>query len=214
VKTVECKSCGKLVTKTITRYNESIKNGWNFFCSRACRYGYQEKGVNIPCAQCQTAVRRTPAQIRQTKSNIFCPKSCAAKYNNSHKTYGTRRSKLEELLEQRLKLEFTNLAIKCNTVETIQTEPNFYFPELNLAIGLNGVFHYKPIYGKNKLQRIQCNDKQKLARCKEIGIELYVIDVSGDVYLNREAKEKYWTIVKGLVTSIQRRAGHTNVQVP
>lgn len=67
---------------------------------------------------------------------------------------------------------------------------------------------------KMKLKRIQCNDKQKLHRCEEKGIELYIIDVSGDVYLNRAAKEKYWTIVKELVTSVQRRAGHTNVQVP
>src|SRR6185503_7139840 len=95
VKTVECKSCGKQVVKTTQRYNEVIKQGWNFFCSRSCRYGYQEKRAIIFCAQCQTSVQKTPAQIRKTKSHKFCSKSCAAKYNNSHKTYNTRLKNLK-----------------------------------------------------------------------------------------------------------------------
>src|SRR4051812_23776211 len=98
--TVECKRCGKQVAKTAGRYHESLKNGWNFFCSLRCRYSYREKGEEVPCARCQRLIRKTPARIRQTKTNVFCSKSCAAVYNNGHKETGTRRSKLEAFIEQ------------------------------------------------------------------------------------------------------------------
>lgn len=213
MKIVECRNCGKQVEKTASRYNESIKNGWNFFCSLSCRYGYQENGIEIPCAQCQKFVRKTPGQVRQTKSNVFCSKSCAALYNNSRKHRGTRRSKLEKFIEQHLRIELPNLDLECNSNRLIGTELDFYFPELRLAIEVNGIFHYEPIYGQEKLERIQENDKQKVARCLQAGIELFIIDVSNESHLTLKAKEKYWMIFKELVTSFQRSAGHTNAQV-
>lgn len=213
MKIVECKNCGRQVTKPDGRYNESIKNGWNFFCSISCRYSYQEKGKEIPCAQCQKLIRKTPAQVRQTISNVFCSKSCAAFYNNSHKHSGTRRSKLEVFIEQRLREEFPKLDFECNTNHLIGKELDFYFPELRLAIELNGIFHYQPIYGQEKLARIQENDREKARRCVEARIELFVLDVSERIYLTQERRETYWTTVKELVTSFQKRAGHTNEQV-
>jgi hypothetical protein len=214
MKSVECKNCGKPVLKSIQRYNESLKNGWNFFCSRVCRYGYQENGIKFPCAQCGKIVRKTPNQIRRTKANVFCSKSCAALFNNSHKTRGTRRSLLERFLEQQLKEEFATLDLRCNTTDPIGIELDFYFPALHLAIELNGVVHYKPIYGYEKFERIQSNDRVKAARCLEKEIELKVINVSGVKIFSEKEGEKYWNIVKVLVTSvIQKRAGYTNVQV-
>lgn len=210
---VECKNCGNQVSKTKGRYNESIKNGWNFFCSISCRYGYQEKGRELYCAQCQKAIRKTPGQIRQTKKNVFCSKSCAASYNNSHKRYGTRRSKLEAFIEEHLRSEFPDLKLQCNTNYPIGIELDFYFLDLACAIELNGVVNYLPIYGEEKLARIQKNDRRKARRCLKAGIELVVLDVSDREYLTQKRKEKYWMKVKELVTSFQKRAGHTNVQV-
>lgn len=199
MKTVECKNCGKQVTKSNSRYNESIKNGWNFFCSIRCRYGYQEKGIELPCAQCQKPVRKTPTQIRQTKNNVFCSKSCAALYNNSHKDYGTRRSKLEMFIEHCLRAEFPNLNIRCNTTEPIGTELDFYFPELRMAIELNGILHYEPIYGQEKLERIQKNDLRKADGCLKAGIRLFVIDASDRAYPTQKRKDRYWQMIKELV---------------
>jgi hypothetical protein len=34
--------------------------------------------------------------------NHFCCQSCAGRYNNTHKTHGTRRSKMETYLEEHL----------------------------------------------------------------------------------------------------------------
>lgn len=210
--TVECKNCGKEVLKTVGRYNESIKNVWNFFCSRACRYGYQENGIKVPCAYCRKIVRKTPNQIRRTKVNVFCSKSCAAIYNNSHRTRGTRRSRLEKFLEQRLRQSFTKLDVQCNTTDPIGIELDFYFPELRLAIELNGIIHYKPIYGREKFERIQIKDRQKISRCLANGIELNVIDVSSMINFTETEGEKYWSIVKSSVaTAIETRTGHTNL---
>ena len=213
MKTVECKNCGRMLIKTNGRYNESVKNGWNFFCSLSCRYGYQEKGKEFPCAQCQKLIRKIPAQIRQTKHNVFCSKSCAALYNNKHKHRGTRRSKLEVFIEKRLRLEFSRIELQCNTHHVIDMELDFYFPELRLAMELNGIFHYKPIYRQEKLRRVQELDRQKLRRCLKAGIRLFVIDISRVTHLTQAAQEECWEVVKELVTSFQRRAGHTSVQV-
>src|SRR5687768_12581475 len=101
MQTVECRNCGKLFLKTNHRYKESVKNNWNFFCSNSCRYNYQKKGIEIPCAQCQIIVMKPPGEIRKTKKHVFCSKSCAAIFNNKHKTYGIRRSRVERFLEQR-----------------------------------------------------------------------------------------------------------------
>ena len=211
---VDCKRCGARALKTEGRHNEAIKNNWNFFCSRACRYGYQEKGRPVACACCRKIVRKTPAQMRRAKSNAFCSKSCAATYNNTHKEHGARRSRLESLIEGRLRAEFPDVDLRCNTSEAVGSELDFYFPAFGLAIELNGILHYKPIYGVVKFARIQALDEQKAARCAGRGIELFALDVSEVNHLTRRDEEKWWGVVKGLVTSAARRAGHTSEQVP
>ena len=214
MKSVECKNCGKPALKSVTRYNESLKNNWNFFCSRTCRYGYQEKGRETPCAQCQKPVRKTPAEIRKTKRHAFCSKSCAASFNNRHKEHGCKRSRLEKYIEQQLIREFDGLVFTCNSVDVIKAELDFYFPRLNFAIEINGIIHYKPIFGLAKLKQIQDSDRLKAESCNKQKIDLQIIDVSCEVSYTKMMREKYWKVVKELVASKLKRAGHTNVQVP
>lgn len=206
VKTVDCKKCGNQTIKTNGRYNEAIKNGWNFFCSIKCRYAYQEKGQECFCAYCSQSIKKTPAQIRQTKANVFCSKSCAARYNNGHKSNGTRRSKLECYLEQQLSLKFPGLQFLCNTKKPIGLELDFYFPELKLAIEINGFLHYQPIYGFEKLKRIQELDAKKASRCVKESIRLWIIDVSNEPHLTRNIKAKHWNTVKELVIKSKKYA--------
>lgn len=213
MKVVECKNCGKGATKTNSRYNEAIKNGWNFFCSIKCRYAYQEKGNDFLCAWCFENIRKTPAQIRQTKTNVFCTKSCAALYNNRHKQYGTRRSKLECYLEQQLKSHFPDLHFLSNSRKPIDLELDFYFPELKLAIEINGFLHYRPIYGSEKLKRIQELDKEKALRCSQANIRICVIEVSNEPHLTQNIKEKHWETVKKLITSRQNCEDSLNEQI-
>ncbi len=210
---VDCQNCGKKAAKSNGRYNEAIKNGWNFFCSIKCRYGYQEKGKEFSCAWCSQTISKTPAQIKKTKATVFCSKSCAACYNNKHKQTGTRRSKLECYLEQQLKLNLPNLNFLCNTKIPIGTELDFYFPELKPAIEINGFLHYQPIYGSGKLKRIQEIDREKADKCRQTSIKLFIIDVSQEFHLSQKVKDKHWETVKKLVASEKKRADYTNEQV-
>ena len=213
MKTVDCQHCGKQTIKSNGRYNEAIKRGWNFFCSIKCCNASQEKGKEFSCVWCSKVIRKTPAQIRKIKVNAFCSKSCAACHNNRHKHTGTRRSKLECYLEQQLRLKFPHLNFLCNAREPIGAELDFYFPELKLAVEINGFLHYQPIYGSEKLGRIQEIDREKAYKCGQASIELYIIDVSREPHLTRSIKEKHWKTVKELVASAEKRAGYTNEQV-
>lgn len=168
----------------------------------------------VSCTVCSKTFSRTKAQIRQSKSGRqFCSQSCAATYNNAHKTTGTRRSKLEVYLEQQLRTELPSLELICNGKDAIGSELDFYFPQLRLAIEFNGIFHYEPIYGTDKLERIQTNDQQKSIACLAAGIEFCTIDTSTVKRITQVVKERYWNIVKNLVVPLLGRAGNTSVQV-
>lgn len=44
-----------------------------------------EKKLEYECAQCGAVVYKPKSQVKRSKSgNVFCSRSCAAKYNNSH----------------------------------------------------------------------------------------------------------------------------------
>lgn len=151
--------------------------------------------VPVSCTQCGASIERIPSQI---KGNTFCSRSCAATYNNSHKTYGTNRSKLEVFLEEYLRTNYPHVELVCNTREVIGAELDFYFPDHKLAIELNGIVHYEPIYGTDRLHRIANNDKQKMIRCLEIGVELAVVDISRIKHLTPAHKAQ----TAGIITQI------------
>lgn len=138
-------------------------------------------------------LRRRPCEIRST--NLFCSKSCAGTYNNKNKTHGTRVSKLEIWLQGKLDELYPNLEIHYNRKDTINSELDIYIPSLKLAFELNGVFHYEPIFGENKLSQIQNNDDRKFQACLELGIELCIIDSSQFKNFKEERAKKYLNII-------------------
>lgn len=122
--------------------------------------------------------RRKKLKSGKAKYNYFCSSSCAATYNNTHKTTGTRKSKLEVYLEEKIKELYPDTDIHFNRKDAINSELDIYIPSLKLAFELNGIFHYEPIYGPEKLSQIKNNDERKFQACLENGIELCIIDSS------------------------------------
>ncbi len=148
------------------------------------------------CLNCSSPVDRTPSQVR---GNTFCTLSCAAIYRNAHKTKGTRRSKLEVWLESQLCVLYPELDILYNNRNIINSELDFYIPSLKLAFELNGLFHYEPIFGESRLNQIQTNDNRKFQACIERGIELCIIDTSGQKYFKESTSKKYLDIIISLI---------------
>ena len=164
------------------------------YCSKLCQSAAQVTSVTEPCGNCLQPVTRNLSSKKSVK-HIFCNSSCAASYNNKNKQYGTRRSKLEAYLESELRTRYPVLEVVANGKKAIGSELDFYFPQLRFAIELNGPTHYEPIYGNDKFERIQQNDKQKMIRCYEAGIELLVIDVSKVSHVNESKKAYFLDIV-------------------
>jgi len=76
---------------------------------------------------------------------------------------------------------------------------DIYIPSLNVAIELNGIFHYEPIYGVDKLGKIQDNDISKSKACIDNQIDLCTIDTSGQKYFKPKTSQKYLDIITNII---------------
>jgi transposase-like protein len=152
----------------------------------------------VQCKNCDKGFEKKSCEIKKTK-NHFCCQSCAATYTNTHKTKGTRRSKLELWLEEQLTAIYPTLPIMYSDKTTINSELDIYIPSLSLAFELNGLFHYEPIFGEDKLNQIQNNDGRKFQACLEHNIELCIIDTSQHKYVKPSTSQKYLDVITKLV---------------
>ena len=205
---VECKECC-LIFKTGRTYSNHIR--WKhlkteykkeicLFCSKEFR---KENIIKH-----QTVCNQNPSTFKKCKQcnntitgyrQQFCNNSCASIYNNTHKNYGTRRSKLEVWLEEKLISEYPNLEFMFNKKDVIKSELDIFIPQLNIAFEINGVYHYKNIHGPALLQRIQNNDLLKQKACKEKNIILYSIDTSMLSSFNEKAAIPFFNIIKEII---------------
>lgn len=165
-------------------------------------FDYSPRTLNTPvemkCSICSKTFLKLHKEIKKSK-NHFCSRSCAATYNNQNKTYGIRRSKLEIWLEEHLIALYPNLEIHFNRKDTIGSELDIYIPSLKLAFELNGIFHYEPIFGNDKLQKIQENDSNKFQKCQEHGISLCIIDTSSQKYFKPKSSQKFLDIITEII---------------
>jgi hypothetical protein len=168
--------------------------GYNSYCSKKCSNIGAKKSFTIQCMYCHKDVITQPSYNKK-----FCSQSCSATYNNTHKTKGFRRSKLEVYLEEQIRLQYPQHELICNGKSAINSELDFYFPTLNLAIELNGIFHYEPIYGPDKLAKTQNNDQRKFAACNDAGIALAIIDSGSSKYITKKSKDYFWIIAQSII---------------
>jgi hypothetical protein len=170
------------------------------FCNKNCSILYRTKTVINPCGNCTKPVERTVAEYESSKSKkVFCNHSCAATYNNTHKKYGIRVSKLELFIKTKLSETYPDIEIHYNRKDAINSELDIYIPILGLAFELNGIFHYEPIYGADKLSKVKNNDSRKIQACVEKGIELCIVDVSDFTYFKKEKAMKYFSILNSFI---------------
>ena len=198
---LECPHCHNNFRRTKNVIQSKLgkhNNEKTIFCSHKCFSEELITKQKVNCLQCNASFEKMPNQISK-HPNHFCSKSCAAKYNNTHKTKGNRRSKLEVWLEAQLTARYLALDIKYNLKEITNTELDIYIPSLKLAFELNGIFHYEPIYGSEKLASIQNNDNRKFQACLEKHIELVIIDTSSQKYFKESSSKKYLDIITNMI---------------
>ena len=170
-----CEQCNQTYTRrkkdildTFTRYKTYPKG-----CSKECISKLKRK--KVICENCKIIFYKLKHQTFDLKYN-FCTSSCSATYNNKNKTYGYRRSKLEIYIEKQLTLLYPDLEILYSNKQIIGSELDIYIPSLKIAFEIQGIFHYEPIFGQEKLEQIQKNDLEKIKKCKELNIKLIHID--------------------------------------
>ena len=171
---VSCLQCHKLIHKKQSR----IKGKKNHFCSKSCFHNFNTLSQFVACCVCLKNFKKKRCDIKRFPRHC-CSRECRAILNRELKDWSTSRSKLEILIEKVLSREFASLNILYNKTR-VGYELDIHIPCLNLAIELNGPHHYFPIYGEEKLRRVQETDRNKVIECEKRNIDLVVINVSKD----------------------------------
>jgi len=115
---------------------------------------------------------------------------------------------MEKKLIVLIKKRFPNLKLIPNDKIMLDgLEVDIGIPSLNLGIEWNGIVHFKPIYGQDKLTKIQQNDakKQIIAQNKKINLIVIPDLVSNDA----KVKEAFMSIAKIIDQLLKNKISNT-----
>lgn len=211
---LECENCQGVFQKGKNNVLSSLKGHPDFslrFCSLKCHFTFQKRRSWIikKCEECKAEVLKQKSKIQRNKYN-FCSKSCSAKFQNRNKTLGkSNRSKAELYIAKLIRNGFEHLQIKenCRNILPSGLEIDIYIPEIKLAIEINGPLHFAPIYGSEKLAKIQDKDARKKKEAIESKCELLIVDTSRikywketEVFLDEEYYRKIEPVIQKRLT--------------
>lgn len=158
----------------------------------------------VICLWCQQQFAKKRSEIKRSPKS-FCSKTCCMKHRMKYnppkkaKPNGHTVSKLEIFLQTKLLENFPDLCFIFNDKEKIGLELDILIPELGIAFELNGLFHYKPVFGQIKLEKTKNNDAKKQILCDLHKIALYVIDTREQNSFKEETSVKYYDLIAGFI---------------
>jgi hypothetical protein len=198
----ECYKCGNTFyrEKREISYELRSNRGNIKYCSLKCVQYDKNAHITQNCNTCGKTITKKLSIGKKSKSGfIFCSTSCSTTYNNKHKSFGVRRSKLEMYIEEQLNQLYPNLEIHYNRKDGINSELDIYIPSLKLAFELNGIFHYEPIYGLDKLEKTKLNDTNKFQQCQNNNISLCIIDTTSMKNFKPDKGKMFLNIITDII---------------
>lgn len=201
----KCSFC----TREISVYTSQIKVTGDFhFCDTVCwsllrkEQESKEAKIELKCVKCGINFIRIKRKVSKCK-NYYCSRNCSNHKHQANRFVRTRplpihkigrktkrRSYLEYYIESKIKKIFPS--IKYHTNNRFEGfELDFYFPDLLLAVEINGPFHYFPIFGIEGFQNVQKRDLLRIELCSSHHVDLRIIPVKEATQSNRK-KEFYW----------------------
>jgi len=182
--TFDCKVCGK----NFKRRNSQL------YCGESCKQQVTRKRYKKICLHCKSDF------LGEKENSKFCSRSCRSLslklHTYAHKKSGLSRSKIEHSIEESLNKDFPHLNIVFNDKNTLGLELDIFIPNLKLAFELNGIFHYKPVYGTETLNKIQNRDKHKTLLCHSLGLKLITIPLGNTRFTEKHKQDVYKQIKK------------------
>jgi hypothetical protein len=191
---IQCEQCKKL----FHRPPSQITKREHQFCSSKCYRDFQKENRTHVCLNCGITFER-----HTINNNTFCSRSCSSKYNadpDQFKKFGRKviRSRFEYFTEDNLSKLYPDIEIHYNRTDTINSELDIYIPSLKLAFELNGILHYEPIFGVDRLSQIKNNDQRKFQACLEHNIELAIIN-TGNGTINKNKEKLYLSMITNII---------------
>ena len=168
---LQCYNCNQEFFIEKYRVLRAFERGTGKYCSQTCARHARRTSQEVLCINCQKNFRKHGVELKRT-SNHFCSRSCAAQYNNRHKNLGIgRRSKAEDYLIKLIRCDFPALGLIQNdrTLLPSGLELDIVIHQVRLAIELNGPMHYFPLFGEQKLTKIQIADLSKQREVQALG---------------------------------------------